>query len=120
MHGHARHSVVAKVKQTIPSLKWKTMQNVRDYGLFTMVHMEYFNGGPISEFDFGLASESQDQLDMLRRLRFKFATKILLHEVNLQSEKMLKYAKDFGKKCASEMMKLVSEAFKNREERDCT
>ncbi|GJZ56265.1 peptidase C48, SUMO/sentrin/Ubl1 [Tanacetum coccineum] len=118
MHGHARHSVVARVKQTIPSLKWKTMQNVRDCGLFTIVHMEYFNGGRISEFDFGLAVESQDQLDMLRRLRFKFATKILLHEVNLQSEKMIKYAKEFGEKCASEMMKLVSDAFKNREEHD--
>ncbi|GJT05331.1 ulp1 protease family, C-terminal catalytic domain-containing protein [Tanacetum coccineum] len=55
MHEHARNSVVARVKQTIPSLKWKTMQNVRDCELFTMVHMEYFNGGSISEFDFGLA-----------------------------------------------------------------
>ncbi|GJY30944.1 hypothetical protein Tco_0414439 [Tanacetum coccineum] len=58
LYRHIRHSKIAKVKQTIPKLKWKTK-------------------------DCGLPVESQLQRDMLRRLRFKFTTKILLHEIDM-------------------------------------
>ncbi|GKB36921.1 ulp1 protease family, C-terminal catalytic domain-containing protein [Tanacetum coccineum] len=89
LYGHPRHAMVARVKHTIPKLKWKTKENLYDCGIFTMLHMENFNGGPASDFDCGLPVESQLQLDILRRLRFKFATKILLHEINLQSENLV-------------------------------
>ncbi|GJR15986.1 peptidase C48, SUMO/sentrin/Ubl1 [Tanacetum coccineum] len=98
--------------------KLKTKENFYDCGIFTMLHMENFNGGPASDFDCGLPVESQLQLDILRRLRFKFATKILLHEINLQSEKMVEFAKEFDKKGPSEKISIIIDAIKNREERD--
>ncbi|GJZ53934.1 putative reverse transcriptase domain-containing protein [Tanacetum coccineum] len=64
---------VARVKHTIPKVKWKTKKNFYECGIFTMLHMENFNGGPAFDFDCGLPVESQLQLDILRRLRFKFA-----------------------------------------------
>ncbi|GJW04755.1 hypothetical protein Tco_1563611 [Tanacetum coccineum] len=88
--------LVARVKHTILKLKWKTKENFHDCGIFTMLHMETFDGGPASNLDCGLLVESQLQRDMLRRLRFKFAMKILLHEINVHARKMLELAKDFG------------------------
>ncbi|GJY46339.1 hypothetical protein Tco_0435402 [Tanacetum coccineum] len=118
LYGHPRHAMVARVKHTIPKLKWKTKHNFYDCGIFTMLHMENFNGGPASDFDCGLPIESQLQLDILRRLRFMFATKILLHEINLKSEKMVEFAKEFDKKGPSEKISIIIDAIKNREERD--
>nr|GEX01299.1 hypothetical protein [Tanacetum cinerariifolium] len=47
--------------------------------------------------DCGLVGESRLQLDMLRRLHFKFATKMLLHEINVHVQKMLDLANEFDK-----------------------
>ncbi|GKA25482.1 peptidase S8/S53 domain-containing protein [Tanacetum coccineum] len=68
--------------------------------------------------DCGLPVESQLQRDMLRRLRFKFAMKILLHEINVHAEKMLELAKEFDKKDPVEKMAMIVDALKNREQRD--
>ncbi|GKD48569.1 ulp1 protease family, C-terminal catalytic domain-containing protein, partial [Tanacetum coccineum] len=118
LYGHPRHAMVARVKHTIPKLKWKTKENLYDCGIFTMLHMENFNDGPASDFDCGLPVESQLQLDILRRLRFKFATKILLHKINLQSENMVEFANEFDKKGPSEKISIIIDAIKNKEERD--
>nr|GEW28816.1 hypothetical protein [Tanacetum cinerariifolium] len=96
-YGYIRHTQVAKVKHTIPKLKWKTKENFHDCEIFTMLHMETFDGGPASNLDCGLPVESQLQRDMLRRLRFKSTTKILLHEINVHAKKMLELAKEFDK-----------------------
>nr|GEV74849.1 hypothetical protein [Tanacetum cinerariifolium] len=58
-YGHIRHTHVAKLKHTIPKLKWKTKENFHDCGIFTMLHMETFDGGPASNLDCGLLVESQ-------------------------------------------------------------
>ncbi|GJR74562.1 hypothetical protein Tco_0086927 [Tanacetum coccineum] len=118
LYGHIRHSKIAKVKQAIPKLKWKTKANFHDCGIFTMLHMETFNDGPATNWDCGLPVESQLQRDMLRRLRFKFATKILLHEINVHAEKMLELAKEFDKRDSVEKMAIIVDALKNREQRD--
>nr|GEZ71918.1 hypothetical protein [Tanacetum cinerariifolium] len=96
-YGLIRHTLVAKVKHTIPKLKWKTKENFHDCGIFTMLHMETFDGGPASNLDCELPVESQLQRNMLRRLRFKFVAKILLHEINVHARKMLELAKEFDK-----------------------
>ncbi|GKB98544.1 hypothetical protein Tco_0984681 [Tanacetum coccineum] len=66
----------------------------------------------------GLVAESGLQLDMLRRLRFKFATKILLHEINVHAQKMLDLAKEFDKLESDEKVSIIVNALKNRKERD--
>ncbi|GJU57125.1 hypothetical protein Tco_1234891 [Tanacetum coccineum] len=53
---------------------------------------------------------------MLRRLRFKFATKILLHEINVHAQKMLDLAKEFDKLESDEKMSIIVNALKNRKE----
>nr|GFB54069.1 hypothetical protein [Tanacetum cinerariifolium] len=117
-YGHIRHTQVDKVKHTIPKLKWKTKENFHDCGIFTMLHMETFDGGPTSNLDCGLPVESRLQRDMLRRLRFKFATKILLHAINVRAEKMLELAKEFDKTDPDEKMAIIVDAFKKRVEKD--
>nr|GEU41074.1 hypothetical protein [Tanacetum cinerariifolium] len=117
LYGHIRHTQVAKVKHTIPKLKWNTKENFHDYGIFTMLHMETLDGGPGSNLDCGLPVESQLQRDMLRRLRFKFATKILLHEINVHAGKMLELANEFDKTDRVEKMAIIVDEFKKREER---
>nr|GEZ85111.1 hypothetical protein [Tanacetum cinerariifolium] len=59
------------------------------------------------------------QGSVVRRLRFKFATKILLHEINVHAGKMLELAKEFDKTDPVEKIVIIVDAFKKREERDC-
>nr|GEZ77547.1 hypothetical protein [Tanacetum cinerariifolium] len=56
------------------------------------------------------------QRDMPRRLRFKFATKILLHEINVHSGKMLELSKEFDKTDPVEKMAIIVDAFNKMEE----
>ncbi|GJU08173.1 ulp1 protease family, C-terminal catalytic domain-containing protein [Tanacetum coccineum] len=96
-YGHIRHTQVSRVKHTIPKLNWKTKENFHDCGIFTMLHMETFDGGPASNLDCGLPVESQLQRDMLR--------------------KMLELAKEFDKRDPIKKMAIIVNAFKKREER---
>ncbi|GKF46496.1 hypothetical protein Tco_0136298 [Tanacetum coccineum] len=64
-------------------------ENLYDCGIFTMLHMENFNGGPASDFDCGLPSE-----------------------------KMVEFAKELDKKGPSKKISIIIDAIKNREERD--
>ncbi|GKB28730.1 peptidase C48, SUMO/sentrin/Ubl1 [Tanacetum coccineum] len=118
LYGHSRHGTVGRLKHKILKLKWRTSGNFHDCGVFTMLHMESFNGETAAKWDCGLSVESGLQCDMLRRLRFKFATKILLHEINVHSKKMLELANEFDKVDSLERMAIIVEAVKNREERD--
>ncbi|GKE03070.1 hypothetical protein Tco_1391053, partial [Tanacetum coccineum] len=47
-----------------------------------------------------------------------FATKILLHEINVHAPKMLELAKEFDKLDSREKLSIVVEAAKNRGERE--
>nr|GEW66545.1 hypothetical protein [Tanacetum cinerariifolium] len=93
-----------------------TKENFHDCEIFTMLYMKTFDGGPALNLDCGLPVESQLQRDMLRRLRFKFAMKILLHEINVHAGKMLELAKDFDKTDPVEKMAIIVDAFKKKEE----
>nr|GEX94338.1 hypothetical protein [Tanacetum cinerariifolium] len=64
----------------------------------------------------GLALGGIDLRDMLRRLTFKFATKILSHEINVHAGKMLELAKKFDKTDPVEKMTIIVDAFKKNEE----
>nr|GEU40473.1 hypothetical protein [Tanacetum cinerariifolium] len=83
-----------------------------------MHHMESYIGQTATTWDCGVVTESKLQCDMLRRLRFKFATKILLHELNVHAQKMLELAKEFDKVYAREKLSIVVEAVKKRDQRE--
>ncbi|GJZ65248.1 hypothetical protein Tco_0621944 [Tanacetum coccineum] len=80
--------------------------------------MESFNGETTAIWDCGLSVESGLQCDMLRRLRFKFAIKILLHKINVHSKKILELVNGFDKVDSLKRMAIIVKAVKNREERD--
>ncbi|GKC43141.1 hypothetical protein Tco_1060863 [Tanacetum coccineum] len=116
LYGHKRHARIAKLNAKIAKLKWKTKANFQDCAIFSMLHMEYFNGGSAATWDCGLVAKSKLQRDMLRRLRFKFATKILLHEVNVHAEKMFDLANAFDKIDSHKKMSINVEENRNRDQ----
>ncbi|PWA74957.1 hypothetical protein CTI12_AA247680 [Artemisia annua] len=94
-HKHPKADNVMNVKGRVLQPKWKTNDNHVDCGVFAMIHMESYVGEPIKDWDAGLCQESDMQVSLLRRMRFKIATKILLHELNLHSQKMYDLAFQF-------------------------
>ena len=119
MYGHPKHASIRKVKPRIPSLKWSTKNNVKDCGVFAMLHMDNYTGEASGKWDCGLVAESKEQCDQLRLLRFKFASKILLHEINVHAAKMYELALEFDKLPAGEKLSMIFSAIRNRDARDC-
>ncbi|GJY17303.1 hypothetical protein Tco_0388794 [Tanacetum coccineum] len=89
-HKHPKHE--AKLRSHISKLKWQTAKNHVDYRVFMMLHMESYIGDPIAKWDVGLCEESEEQVSLLRRMRFKISTKILLHKFNVHAENMFDLA----------------------------
>ncbi|GJV15407.1 hypothetical protein Tco_1360730 [Tanacetum coccineum] len=89
-HKHPKHE--AKLRSHISKLKWQTAKNHVDYRVFVMLHMESYIGDPIAKWDVGLCEESKEQVSLLRCMRFKISTKILLHKFNVHAENMFDLA----------------------------
>ncbi|PWA84038.1 hypothetical protein CTI12_AA134890 [Artemisia annua] len=118
LYGHNKHASIRKVKPRIASLKWKTKNNFIDCGVFTMLHMDNYTGEAPGKWDCGLVAESKEQSDQLRVLRFKFATKILLHKVNVHAGRMYELALEFDKLPPGEKLTIILSAVRNRDARD--
>ncbi|PWA34558.1 hypothetical protein CTI12_AA617900 [Artemisia annua] len=118
LYGHNKHVIIRKVKPRIASLKWKTKNNFIDCGVFTMLHMDNYTGEAPGKWDCDLVSESKEQYDQLRLLRFKFATKILLHEVNVHAGRMYELALEFDKLPTGEKLSIILSVVRNRDARD--
>ncbi|PWA42841.1 hypothetical protein CTI12_AA539640 [Artemisia annua] len=118
LYGHNKQASIRKVKQRIASLKWKTKNNFIDYGVFTMLHMDNYTGEAPGKWDCGLVAESKEQSDQLRVLRFKFATKILLHNVNVYAGRMYELALEFDKLPPGEKLSIILSAVRNRDARN--
>ncbi|PWA46524.1 hypothetical protein CTI12_AA507870 [Artemisia annua] len=118
LYGHKKHASIRKVKPRIANLKWKTKNNSIDCGVFTMLHMDNYTCEAPGKWDCGLVAESKEQSNQLRVLRFKFATKILLHEVNVHPARMYDLALEFDKLPPGEKMSIIITAVRNRDERD--
>ena len=80
--------------------------------------MDNYTGEAVGKWDCGMVAESKEQSDQLRILRFKFTTKILLHEVNVHAGKMYELAKEFDKLPAGEKMSIIFAAVRNRYARE--
>ncbi|GJW04120.1 hypothetical protein Tco_1562976 [Tanacetum coccineum] len=116
---HSSHEAVSKMRPFIPKLKWRTSNNHVDCGVFAMIHMENYVGDAAKNWEFGLCEESDEQLLMLQRLRYKIATKILLHQFNAISNKMFDFAFTFETKNTEQAkVSMIVDAIKNRNNRD--
>ena len=114
----ARHSAGAKLLKQSPKflkMKCQTNHNDQDCAIFVMRHMESFNGGPITKYDCGLKREGQfDQIEMLRK---KYATKILLCNLNLNKDIVLPEAGVFAKLPRDVRQGILDEAFARKDQR---
>ncbi|PWA88119.1 hypothetical protein CTI12_AA123170 [Artemisia annua] len=116
---HPKHASVAKVKPRCPKLKWRTQMNHIDCGVFAMIHMESYMGQAASKWDVGLCAESKQQKSLLKRMRFRIATKILLHEENVHAQKMYDLACRFHNEFDDPTkISMIVDAIKNRGQRE--
>nr|GEV27935.1 cytochrome P450 [Tanacetum cinerariifolium] len=71
------------------------------------------------DLDLGLCEESDEQVSMLRRMRFKIATKILLHEINVHAKKMFHSAFKFEfENDEQTRISIIMNVIKNKDECD--
>nr|GEX42596.1 ulp1 protease family, C-terminal catalytic domain-containing protein [Tanacetum cinerariifolium] len=112
---HSSHETVAKMRPFIPKLKWRTSNNHVDCGVFAMIHMENYVGDAAKNWEFGLCEESDEQFSMLQRMRYKIATKIMLHQFNAVSNKMFDFTFTFETKYTEQArVSMIVDAIKNR------
>ncbi|PWA58620.1 ulp1 protease family, C-terminal catalytic domain-containing protein [Artemisia annua] len=107
---------IRNAKPTRMQMKWRTKNNHVDCGVFLMLHMETYHG--LMNWECGLFSESDKQKRQLNLLRAKYATKILLSELNLIKNKFLKLVQAFEKKSEDERRKMIEYAIAHRDERE--
>ncbi|PWA89949.1 hypothetical protein CTI12_AA105910 [Artemisia annua] len=118
-HTHPKSDNVINARGRVLQLKWNTNDNHVDCGVFAMIHMEFYVGETVKNWDVSLCPESEKQVSLLRRMRFKIATKILLHELNLHSQKMFVLAFKFQSEIAEQTrLSIIVNAIKNRADRD--
>ncbi|GJW36139.1 hypothetical protein Tco_0059059 [Tanacetum coccineum] len=73
----------------------------------------------VALWDVGLCTESEKQVSLLRRMRFKIATNILLHELNIHSQKMFDLAYKFETDNDEQTrISIIVNAIKNKAESD--
>lgn len=96
-YNHPRALDVKNKKTTIMKLKWGTKKNEVDCGVFLMMHMENYNGEAASKWNLGFPTEEEGQTMELVKMRVKFATKMLMHEVNKNKETMSEHAHQFAR-----------------------
>ena len=63
-------------------VKWATKENVIDYGIFLMMHMEQYGGETAKNLNLEFPKEGKEQEMEIIRLRIKYDTKMLMHELN--------------------------------------
>ena len=99
-------------------MRWMTEDNNVDCGVFAMLHMEKYIGQAEGKWDCELPLESEQQKLLMWKLRMRFASKILSHEMNILANKMLKHANiSMNKHTRDEIKQIVLCARSKREDR---
>ncbi|KAL4574995.1 hypothetical protein LXL04_021835 [Taraxacum kok-saghyz] len=76
-----------------------------------------YTGGVISKFDCGLVKKSEQQSAQLIKLRKKYATKILMSDLNIKMKSFLEDANSFQKIEESTRKNILYNAYKDRQKR---
>ncbi|PWA99486.1 hypothetical protein CTI12_AA002730 [Artemisia annua] len=117
----ALNKFIKEAQPKIPKMKWKTKENKIDCGLYMIMHMEMFEGEIGIKWKTNIMDERNKQYaDQIKKMRMRYAAKILLHDVNkkrkMVSDSAIKFAEEHGDK---EKMKLmVEEAMKKKAEEE--
>jgi len=93
---------IEKAKPCIFNMKWRTLNNHDDCGVFLMCHMDTYLGQSQRGWKLDFKTENEKGKDcqraQLTRLRAKYLSKILLHDSNKHRKKIIEYAKSFNEK----------------------
>ncbi|GJW25706.1 peptidase C48, SUMO/sentrin/Ubl1 [Tanacetum coccineum] len=81
-----QHPCVDKLTKEKPAkvlkLKWRTEKNKIDSGLYTMMHMELYQGESATKWKTDIVEENnRDYLTQMTNMRMRYTTKILMHEM---------------------------------------
>ncbi|KAL8261404.1 hypothetical protein R6Q59_025453 [Mikania micrantha] len=87
--GHSKSSQIQQVQPNRLRLKWSTSKNTTDCGIFLMRHMESYKGQYVPTWDCGFEAEGRKQTTQIRQLRYKYAAKLLLSDINLHKDEAL-------------------------------
>ncbi|PWA54497.1 ulp1 protease family, C-terminal catalytic domain-containing protein [Artemisia annua] len=120
-HKHKKASDIGTKKITLMKLKWGTKQNVIDCGVFVMMHMEEYGGEALKNWKFDFPKEGQDQQLEIIRMRIKYTTKMLMHELNIHREKINQETFEFASKNTDKalMQSMIREEIdKKKEDQD--
>ena len=79
-------------------VNWATKENVIDCGIFVMMHMEHYNGETAKNWNLEFPKEGKDQEMEIIKIRIKYVTKMLMHDLNIHREKMNQEAFEFAAK----------------------
>ena len=82
-----------------------------------MRHMESYKGGPFTKYDSGLLRELEEQRRLMWKMRKKYATKIIMCQLNKLINVVLTEVNEFGKIGAAERREILVQAYRSREER---
>lgn len=93
------HAKMLPLEPEILEMSWQTDNNYVDCGVFAMRHMETYTGKNVNkkEWDCGLSKESAEQQKELVELRYKYLSKILLSDINLAKDEMMKMLENYEK-----------------------
>ncbi|GJX42031.1 peptidase C48, SUMO/sentrin/Ubl1 [Tanacetum coccineum] len=116
-----QHPCVDKLTKEKPAkvlkFKWRTEKNKIDSGLYTMMHMELYQGESATKWKTDIVEENnRDYLKQMTNMRMRYTTKILMHEMNTKRGLMSEYANKFGEdnKEEEKVKKMVEDAIKKR------
>ncbi|KAJ0692299.1 hypothetical protein HanPI659440_Chr15g0584291 [Helianthus annuus] len=88
-------------------------KNHTDSGVFLMCHMDTYMGENIKEYHCGIFAKCSGQVNQLKVLRRKYATRILLSELNLKKQEILVEANHFHCLRKEEKNNILDYAIKN-------
>ena len=101
----------------IARMKWRTRDNKIDCGLYMMMHMEMYEGEIGFKWKTNILDEKNRRYaEQMKRMRMRYAAKILLHDVNKNSKMMSDFAIKFDKEHSDkqEQEKMVEEAMRSK------
>ena len=101
------------VPAKIAKMRWRTQKNKIDCGLYMMMHMEMFVGEIGLKWKTNILDENnRHYAEQIKRMRMRYAAKILLHHVNKNRKMMSDFAIKFDEEHndKEEQKKMVEQA----------
>nr|GEZ02940.1 hypothetical protein [Tanacetum cinerariifolium] len=78
--------------------KWGTKENDTDYGIFLMMHIENYTEETAKNWNLGFKKENEGNTLDIIKMRMRFATKMLSHEINIHRVRISEEAQEFTRR----------------------